>query len=56
MNIRGQGHSLTLVQGHSVSTVSNFFFLETALPIEAKFYVEPPWDGERKFDQTAQFT
>ena len=27
------------------STFSNFFFLETAWPIEAKFYVEPQWDG-----------
>ena len=45
MNIKGQGHSLTLVQGHSDSTFS-FFFLETAWPIEVKFYVEPPWDGE----------
>ena len=34
MNIRGQGHS--------------FFFLETACPIEAKLYVEPPWDGGTK--------
>ena len=42
MNIKGQGHSLTLVQGKSDSTFS-FFFLETAWPIEAKFYVEPPW-------------
>ena len=25
-----------------------FFFLETAWPIEAKFYVEPPWDGRTK--------
>ena len=25
-----------------------FFFLETAWPIEAKFYVEPPWDGGKK--------
>ena len=38
------GHSLTLVQGHSDSTFSNFFFLETARPIEAKFHVKPPWD------------
>ena len=45
MNIKGQGHSLTLVRGHSDSTCSNFFFLETARPIEAKFHVEPPWDG-----------
>ena len=47
MNIKGQGHSLTLVQGHSDSTFS-FFFLETAWPVEAKFYVEPPWDGGTK--------
>ena len=39
---------MTLVQGHSDSTFSNFFFLETAWPIEAKFYVEPPWDGGTK--------
>ena len=45
MNINGQGHSLTLVQGHSDSTFSNFFFLETARLIEAKFHVGPPWDG-----------
>ena len=45
MNIKGQGHSLTLVQGHSDSTFSNFFFLESAWPIEAKFYMEPPLDG-----------
>ena len=48
MNIKGQGHSPTIVQGHSHSTFSNFFFLETAWPIEAKFYVEPPWDGRMK--------
>ena len=48
MNIKSQGHSLTLVQGHSDSTFSNFFFLETARLIEAKFHVEPPWDGRIK--------
>ena len=47
MNIKGQGHSLTLVQGHTDSTFS-FFFLETAWPIEAKFYVALPWDGGTK--------
>ena len=36
VNIKGQGHSLTSVQGHSYSTFSNFFSLETAGPIEAK--------------------
>ena len=45
MNIKSQGHSLILVQGHSDSTFSDFFFLETAWPIEAKLYVVPPWDG-----------
>ena len=45
MNIKCQGHWLTFIQGHSDSTFSNFFSLETAGPIEAKFYVEPPWNG-----------
>ena len=49
MNIKSQGRPLTLVQGHSDSTFSNFFFLETAWSIEAKFYVEPLWDGGTKF-------
>ena len=44
-----QGHSLTLVQGHSDSTFSNLFFL-TAKPIEAKFHMEPPWDGGMKLN------
>ena len=42
--IKGQGHSLTFMQGHSGSTFSNFFSLETLKQIEAKFHVEPPWD------------
>ena len=50
MNIKGQGHSLTLVQGHSDSTFSNFFSLETAKSIEAKFHVEPPWDRGMKIN------
>ena len=48
MTIKGQGHSVTLVQGHSDSTFANFLFLETAKLIEAKFHVEPPWDGGMK--------
>ena len=44
MNIKGQGLSLTLVQGHLGST----FSLETAKPIEVKFHVKPPWDGGTK--------
>ena len=48
MNIKGQGNSRTLVQGFPGSIFLNFFFLETAWPIEAKFYMEPPWDGGTK--------
>ena len=48
MNIKGQGYSLTLVQGHSDPTFSNLFSLETARQIEAKFHVEPPWDKGMK--------
>ena len=44
MNIKGQGHSLNFVQGHSDSTFSILFCSETARPIEAKFQMEPPWD------------
>ena len=42
MNIKGQGHPLNLVQCRSYSTFSNFYFLETAWPTEAKFNVESP--------------
>ena len=52
MNIKGQGHSLTLIQGHSDSTFSNFFSLETLKLIEAKFHVEPPWDRGMKVSTT----
>ena len=48
MNIKGQGHSFTLVQGHSDSTFSNSFSLETARLIEATFHTEPPWDWGTK--------
>ena len=30
------------------STISNVFFSETTWPIEAKFYVQPPWQGGKK--------
>ena len=46
--MKGQCHSLTLVQGKSDSTFSNIFSLETAKPIEAKFHMEPPWDSGMK--------
>ena len=31
-----------------LSTISNFFFSETAWPMKAKFHVEPPWEGGTK--------
>ena len=36
------------VRQSSVSTISNVFSSETALPINAKFHVEPPWEGGMK--------
>ena len=48
MNIKGQGHSLTLDQGHSDSIFLNFFSSITTRPFEAKFHMEPPWDGGTK--------
>ena len=48
MNIKGQGHLLTFIQGHPDSTFSDFFSLETARPIEAKFHVDKPWNGGTK--------
>ena len=48
LNIKGQGHSFTLVQGHSDSTFYFIFSLETAKPIEAKFHTYPPWDEGTK--------
>ena len=44
MNIKGQGHSLNFVQGHSDSTFSILFCQETARLIEAEFHMKPPWD------------
>ena len=56
MNIKGQGQSLTMVQGHSDSRFSNFFSRETAMPNEAKFHVAPQLVGEQKFVQMVQVT
>ena len=36
------------VRRPSTSTISNIFSSETAWPIKAKFYVEPPWEGGTK--------
>ena len=48
MNIKGQGHSLTFVQGHSLSTFSNFFSSKHIRSIEAIFLVVPSLDGKIK--------
>ena len=48
MNIKDQGHSLTLVECRSDSTSSEFISLETAKPIKTKFHMEPPWEGGTK--------
>ena len=43
MNVKGQGHSVTLAQSHldwmSIK-VSNIFSSETTWPIQIKFYIE----------------
>ena len=44
-------HRILMVRHPSVrrrSQCSKIFFSETALPIKAKFYVEPPWGGGTK--------
>ena len=48
MNIKDQGHSVTLVQGHLDSHFQTSFSLDYSRPIEAKFHLEPPWDGDMK--------
>ena len=52
VNIKGQGHSLSLVLGHSDSTFSNFFSLEIAGPIEARFNMEPSWNEKMEVYST----
>ena len=42
------GPSIDHGSSYSDSTFSNFFSLQTAWSIEAKFHVEPPWDGGTK--------
>ena len=42
--IRGPSSS----SAHRPFTFSNIFSSETAWPIKAKFYVEPPWEGGTK--------
>ena len=56
MNIKDQGHSLSLVQDHSDSTFSSSFSFETAKLSEAKFHVEPPWDEKWKWVQMVYVT
>ena len=39
-----------------MSTFSNSFSSETTGPIEVKFLVEPPWDGETKIFSNGHMT
>ena len=39
---------VSIVRRRRPSTISNVFFSETAWPIKANFYVEPPWEGRTK--------
>ena len=56
MNIKGRGHSLTLVQGHSDSTFSNFFPWETASRLKPNFIWILDGMGEWQLVQTVQVT
>ena len=49
MTTKGQDYSMTFVQGHSGSTLLNFFSSKSTRPFEAKFHMEPPWDVGMKF-------
>ena len=48
MNIKGQGHPLTLVQGHQCQHFQTSFPEKTTMPTEAKFHLAPQWDGGTK--------
>ena len=52
MNIKGQRSFIDLGLRSLRFTFSNFFSLEIARPIEAKFHVESPWDGGMKVVST----
>ena len=42
------GYPWSVVRRRRPSTISNVFSYETAWPIKAKFYMEPPWEGGTK--------
>ena len=56
MNIKGQGHSLTLAQDHSDSTFLNFFSWETLCRLKPNFMWSLNEIGEQKFVQMVQVT
>ena len=41
-------HAPASVRRYRPFKISNIFSSETAWPIKAKFYAEPPWDGGTK--------
>ena len=48
VNPRGLSASVPGLYTCIKSLLSIIFFSETAWPIKAKFYVEPPWEVEKK--------
>ena len=49
MSLKYTDGPASVVHRPSVRPQCSNIFSETAWPIEAKFYVEPPWVGETKF-------
>ena len=45
MSTKDQGYSLTLVQISQIQYFLNVFSSTTIRLVEAKFRMEPPWDG-----------
>ena len=56
INIKGQGHLLTLIKGHSDLIFENLFSLETLCRLKANFIWNRHGIGEWKFIQMVQVT
>ena len=48
MNANGQGHLVTLAEGHLGWIFLKSFFLETTRQIEIIFNMKPMWDGRNQ--------
>ena len=51
MSIQGQGHSLTLAQGHSDMKIKTCFFSETTRPFVTKFHRKAFRNTEMKINK-----